>query len=227
MRSIYSRGVYEANTIRHIVAMIKSGRFGEEPVFIDVGANIGAYSLVLAKLAPAGTVYAFEPNSKALRYLKNNILLNDLRNVLVFEHGLSNITGEAVLFNDSMTQASIHKKGADGKCETIELKRLDDVCLENRINKVDLIKIDVEGHDLEVLKGADQIIRENPRLVVVLEIDSNAELTESKEKLFDYMLSLGFTAHLPKGFPFSMRRVVMLPSKYADNVIFIRDKMLG
>ncbi|MBT3071910.1 FkbM family methyltransferase [Rhodomicrobium sp. Az07] len=222
MWKIYTRGIHERNTYRHIVSMFRGGLFGEKPVFLDIGANIGSYALNVAKLAPHSTVHAFEPNPIAIDYLERNIALNGVSNVRVHKFGLSREVASFPLYNDSLSQASIHKKGGTGRFLEISVKPLDLVAEEEGIDRVDLIKIDVEGHESAVLDGALRTFEKNKRLVVIMEIDRNADLVGTREQLFERMLNMGFSAYLPKGYPFSMKRVRELAPTYEDNVIFRR-----
>lgn len=222
MWRIYSRGIYEANTARHLVKMLRRGAFGKAPVFLDIGANIGAYSLLVAKLDPESQVHSFEPNPAALDTLRNNIALNAVDNIQVHAVGLSNEEATCRLYNESMAQASLHRMGQHGDYIEIQVRPLDEVLDDIGVSRVDLIKIDVEGHEAAVLDGAERMFARNKRMAVIMEIDKNAALTGSRDQLFRRMLDMGFSAYMPKGFPRGMKEVKTLPEGYEDNVIFLR-----
>lgn len=224
MWKVFVHGVYESNTIRHLAGMIKG--LGPHPVLIDVGANIGAWSLVMGKLAPGSTVHAFEPNPPALEYLRRNINLNKLDNIQVHPIGLSDKPNRLVLYNASMGQASIHKAAGGDQYTEIDVRSLDAVLGDAGVDKIDMIKIDVEGHEPAVLDGAQETLARSGKLIVIMEIDANAELTGTRDMLFQRMIDMAFVAYLPKGFPFPLKRVKMLPPRYSDNIIFARGHNL-
>jgi hypothetical protein len=125
-----------------------------------------------------------------------------------------------------MAQASIHKAAGGEEYTEIEVRTLDSVLTESGVDRIDLIKIDVEGHEPAVLNGARETLARSAKLIAIMEIDANAELTGSRDLLFQRMIDMGFIAYLPKGFPFPLRRVETLPPRYTDNVIFARGHNL-
>ena len=218
MKQIYQRGVYENNTLRHLLKLAKP-----TDTFVDVGANIGAYSLAMSKHLTEGRVIAFEPNPKALEFLEENIKINKLTNIMVNKVGLSDKKETAILYSTSLATASINKHQETGKQETIELLTLDSFCEENKIEKIDLLKIDVEGHEFKCLEGAKEIFKKSKNMILVMEIDDNClNVGITKNELFKYVTDLGFRGFVPRGFPFNMRAVDSLPENYHDNIVFIK-----
>ena len=124
---------------------LKSGN-----VVIDCGANIGELYLALKYKNIDVKYYAFEPDINSFECLKKNIKDNDnLKNI-----GLSDRDGKATLYLGTSTgDSSMEYFGSENE-NTIEIKRLDSF----NFNKVHLLKIDAEGHELEVLKGASDIL---------------------------------------------------------------------
>lgn len=219
MRQIFLRDIYEKNTIRHLVKLVKPGM-----TFIDVGANVGAYTLNIGRLLTEGKVFSFEPNPRAIKYLKKNIELNGLKNTQVLELGLSDREETAVLNTPSLTTASINKHTTSQETETIKLTTLDKFCKENSLDNIDLIKIDTEGHEMKCLKGASEIIEKNKKLILVVEIDDNCTTAGyTKEELFNYITNMGFKGFSPKGYPFDKKEIKSLSKEFADNIIFIKN----
>jgi FkbM family methyltransferase len=138
----------------------------EGDVVIDVGANYGSYTL-WALARGAGFVLAFEPNEFLYNSLKNNIELNNwyLR-TNVYKKGLWNDEG---LIKYSMNKLSTVIAGQNDKIEKIEITTLDKFIQQIRFEKIDWIKIDVDGGELEVLQGAIETIKKyKPRLLIEL-----------------------------------------------------------
>ncbi|MFK7848118.1 MAG: FkbM family methyltransferase [Rhodothermales bacterium] len=221
MRQIYLKGVYERNTFRHLSKLITPS-----DTFVDVGANIGAYSVGLSPFIKNGKIISFEPNPRALHYLEENIKLNDIKNITVNKVGLSDRDEDAILFTSSLTTASINKNKESVQKECISLITLDKYCEENDINNIDVLKVDVEGHEVKCIKGAIEIIKKSKSMVLVMEIDDNClNAGSSKQEVFEFIRSLDFKAYAPRGFPFGLREIKSIPENYADNIIF--KKQLG
>jgi FkbM family methyltransferase len=149
-------------------------------VFVDIGANIGSFTLVAAHHARNGTVHAFEPSTYHLDRLRHNIRLNGFTNISVIPYGLSNRTGTATLHLPNAASgmsntgaASLYDPGqSDGVyvSETVQLIRLDDYWHSLDAPRLDLIKIDVEGAEPAALAGGRRVISEL-RPPVIMEVD--------------------------------------------------------
>ncbi len=151
----------------------------EGMVVVDVGANIGYYSLIAAKLVgKSGIVYAFEPMLSNYALLCKNIEINSYINVVPIQKAVSNKTGKSKLWyekdwsgspsfwKECALTVSHHKsleKGGFVEVETIAL----DEFLRNQ--KVDIIKIDAEGAEGLILDGAKRILKSNYPLVIFME----------------------------------------------------------
>lgn len=107
MKQIYLYDLYEKNTVRHLVKLVKP-----EYVFFDVGSNIGFYGITFAKLLNKGAVHCFEPNQISFERLKHNVMINNLKNVILNDVGLSdNETYIESSYNLANTgTASVYKK---------------------------------------------------------------------------------------------------------------------
>ena len=218
MREIYQRDVYERNTMRHLLR-------AAEPTdtFVDVGANIGAYTIPLSRMLTAGRVVSFEPNPPTLRRLVENVERNRAKNVSIHGVGLSDASEAAILRGASLTTASIHKNETSAVHSEIQLTTLDDFCKEHDIATVNLLKIDIEGNEWKCIDGAERTIASNPDLLMILEIDENAVAAgHSKAALFNKAINLGFSAFLPRGFPLSAQPISELPDDHTDNIIFLK-----
>jgi FkbM family methyltransferase len=137
----------------------------EQPVILDIGANTGAFS-VLAVMNPAMRSYAFEPATNTYAILNRNISLNRLHDkIKTFQIALSDRNGKVVLkYPKSGKDSGLACIGEPLRFDEwiefkVETSRLDDFATEHGIEKVDLIKIDTEGCELFVLKGAEELIK--------------------------------------------------------------------
>ncbi|WP_342228097.1 FkbM family methyltransferase [Rickettsiella endosymbiont of Rhagonycha lignosa] len=140
-------------------------------VFFDIGANIGWHSINIAKAYESISVYAFEPILETFNLLKNNIILNNLRNVQLFNIGLSNTCEEQVFYYDrhataftssrnNLEKDNIHKIYA-------QVEKMDEFICNNKIDKVDFIKCDVEGSELHVIQGGKKHIEKFLPMVMI------------------------------------------------------------
>lgn len=133
---------------------------------IDIGANTGLYSLVTKTLNPSAKVYAFEPLPKVIEYLKYNIKLNNF-DIEIIPMAASNYTGYASVFlmeknhdfdNSVCVNKSLLANTTPQKKIEIETITLQNFITNYNIQKIDLIKIDVETHEPEVLEGMGEYL---------------------------------------------------------------------
>jgi FkbM family methyltransferase len=146
-------------------------------VVVDIGANIGYYTLIAAKLVgKKGRIYAFEPEASSYELLCKNIQANGYTNIVPIEKAVSKTTGKTKLYVDrALTDISSfgkdnvlpYSKNAD--CLEVETITLDDF-FERAVgdDRIDFMKIDVEGAEELVVDGADRILRNN-RLKILIE----------------------------------------------------------
>lgn len=167
-----------------------------ECVAFDVGANVGEWSRSL--LAAAGgsslRIHAFEPASATVRLLEEKLKPWNGK-VQIVQAALSSRTGTAEFFivGEGLGTNSLYAQAASQKAETVRLATADEYCAQNCIARIDLLKIDAEGHDLEVLRGAQQMLAR--RAIQVLQFEYNQRWIEARHFLkdaFDLLLPLGY-----------------------------------
>ncbi|MFZ2152705.1 MAG: FkbM family methyltransferase [Microgenomates group bacterium] len=135
-------------------------------VVVDVGANIGYYTLLLSQKCKM--VYAFEPDKKCFEILKKNVEKNNLGNVKLFNIGISDKEEKKYLIRDedNLGNSKINPSKSPfnkGDLQPANCERLDDILINE--HKIDLIKIDTQGWEPQVIEGAKKIIkRDSPTL---------------------------------------------------------------
>jgi FkbM family methyltransferase len=173
--------------------------------FVDVGANEGFYSVFAAKLVgELGQVIAIEPDPSMLERLKRNIILNGIQNISIVQCAVSSYSG---VENLSIAEYGHEGITALGTCVPNPLvktrkviktvvKPLDEILSERGIKNVHFVKIDAEGSEVHVLRGAEQIIRAS-RPILQLEINDQAleAQNSSSEELINLLKTWDYQAY--------------------------------
>lgn len=135
-------------------------------IAIDAGANIGWYTIIMSKMVGnTGKVIAFEPEPLNFRILSKNIKDHNLKNVVTFQIALSNIDGHAELqLSKNPATPSIMARGSNSI--TVETMRLDTILRKLGVSNVDFMKIDVEGAEMNLLKGSTETIKTKPTIIM-------------------------------------------------------------
>jgi FkbM family methyltransferase len=172
--NIMGSGAWEPETWGLISKHLGSGR-----VFVDVGAHVGYYSLKAAKVVgPQGRVLAIEPNPDTLSVLRENVAANHYSMVTVEPVACSDSDTTLELFSaadknsgaSSLSRTNAEHFGAARASYRVPARRLDAIIQESGVLGVDVLKIDVEGAELLVLKGAQETIdRFHPVMIMELE----------------------------------------------------------
>jgi len=140
-------------------------------VVVDIGANIGYYSLIFAKLVGNnGKVYAFEPEPNNFELLKKNVMINDYTNVELICKGVSNENGNVNFYLDNKNKGghSLIDTIKEKESIKIDLIRLDDYIQDQRIA---FIKIDIEGYEFEAIKGMSRILQKTNNVKLMTEFN--------------------------------------------------------
>ncbi len=150
-------------------------RVNEGMTVLDIGANIGYYTVMIAsKLGENGKVVAFEPNPVMIDELVKNISLNNLKNVIIENVALADIDGTSSFWVPKQGQeghGSLHENSTY-KAENriiVKTETLDIALQRLNINKVDLIKIDTEGSEMLIFKGAKKTLSSTEKPILIFE----------------------------------------------------------
>ena len=192
-------GVYLENGgelffIKNILAKQFENNVG--PLFFDVGANIGNYTLALKENITNADIYAFEPVTETFEQLKIRVdgkaKLNNI--------GFGSFPGKGVLYNTLNTSVSeiatthkdilldVFKSKDEIVAIEFEIDTIDNFCSSNKIKAIDFLKIDVEGNELQVLQGASDMLANNA--IKVIQFEFNTHNIYSRVFLRDFYLLL-------------------------------------
>ena len=170
-RALYVSGTYEPNTLVVLRSLLREG-----DIFVDVGANVGVFSLVASRwVGPAGHVIAFEPSSREFSRLGDTVALNGLQNVQAVRMACGAEPGTATLRVAVDTYAGLNTLGRgfayDGietaQLEAVSVTTLDAFVTCHGLDRIAVMKIDVEGAERDVLLGAREVLaRDRPALIV-------------------------------------------------------------
>jgi FkbM family methyltransferase len=162
----------------------------------DVGANIGTYTLPLAReVGPRGRVIAFEPNRSTRACLRRNIRTNHLRQVAIVAAAAGPAPGRATLRAPSDNLGEVHVE--PDACGATVVTTLDAEAKRLRVEDATFLKLDVEGYELPALRGAEVLLARSPRVLVQTEVvpAHAARFGVTLEDLRDFFRARGFRPH--------------------------------
>jgi len=213
---IYLAGAFEPSTVRAYEKLIAPG-----DVVFDIGANIGAHSLRFARLVGAqGRVHAFDPAQPAIDKLRVNCALNpELASRIVINHAfctdrIGRTIPEAVYASWPLTGSAAGLHAAHlGRLHPVgspRLEILDDYVERNRLPRVDFIKLDVDGSEVSVLRGARKILaRDQPVILTEVALYIFKENGEDIREFWSIFRDQGYRMRL-----LNSRREIPLDSEY-------------
>lgn len=169
-------------------------------VVLDIGANSGLYSLSIArKVGTEGKLYAVEPYSRTYELLRQNIAMNSHENIVTIRVALGSSRGDGelnVYGNSGCNSFYLNTNGGNlRKTERVKVSTLDSIVDEYSIKKLNMIKLDVEGHELEVLKGGKNSLRFFHPLIAAEIHDVGCTGAELKSFLQDFDYSVNLVPH--------------------------------
>jgi FkbM family methyltransferase len=180
-----------------------------DDLFLDVGANIGSYTLLASGLCKAITI-AFEPDPQTMMLLRRNIDLNNLHGRVVLEQAAVGAEEGKVEFTVGLDTCNHLAKGNGGQTQRVSMRTLDSVTY---LNPPTMIKVDVEGYEADVFQGARAMLNEPMLKVVITEGQRPADVA--------LLLNAGFVRYEYDPFQRMLSRATGPGS--GDNALFIRD----
>lgn len=208
-------GAYEGEQVEFVRRTL-----GPRGIFVDVGAGIGTYTVPVGRAWPEGRVVAIEPSPRNAAYIRSNVLLNGLLNVRIHQCGISNIDSVAAEFYEAPVRhfgmssfaALPWIKPAASKVN-VAVRTLDGLLTEEGVDRVDVVKVDVEGMEARVFDGAARLLGGTDSPIVVFEFTDWAEQRvfghcgESQRVLRDHGYAIWRFRDLLRGRP-PLRNVV-------------------
>ena len=207
---------------------------GEGDIFVDVGANLGLYTLVASRLVgELGSVHAFEPQAETYQLLADNVRRNHVSNVVLNQAALGETNGEAELFINR--ESALTSMGRTGRGSVINIQKvpvwtLDDYADRNGIERINFLKVDVEGFEGNVLRGGIGMISRSPDLVVLSELaEKNFQpMGFSVNEVIDWMRALGFVVWMVNDSEKLLEKIDEKAVSYpSNNFIFARPQSLN
>ena len=216
---------YEKSTC---ILLEKSLSKTKTPSFIDVGANIGLISLYMLKKVPDTKIYAFEPSPHQYGLFNKTIKENDLSDkIKLYDLALSDKEGHVPFFaHDTGCPADGFKdtgRGGSGRSIQVNTTKIDSWWKEQGNPKIDLIKVDTEGSELMVFKGAREMLQEcNPDIFFEMQ-DINYKFYEySYKDILTFLKDLGYSVYTETGIELDFENTIKLME---NNYNFIAKKL--
>ncbi len=191
----YFENDYEKENIAFLTKACKPGM-----TVIDIGAHLGLMSVIIAKLVgPKGKVYAFEPTPGTFLILKKIIALNKFNDIISpINKAASNFTGLVDFFIDenegSNANSLVNRSDKNRTSQKTQVDTLDNIVTDLKLQKLDLIKIDAEGSELDVLEGAKAVVlKYKPIIVLAIHPPLIKNNNQKTEDIYDLILSFGYS----------------------------------
>lgn len=192
----------------------------EDDLFYDVGANVGVYSVLASKVKKATTV-CFEPLPETYEKLLDNLTINRLDNVISYNIGLSFEKSKLYFTKDKDTMNRVSIENTKNT-EEVDVDTLDNMSEKHGIPKV--IKVDVEGFEFNVLKGAKNILQSEELEVIILELNGSGEkFGFNDDEIHQSLMELGFEACTYNPFE---RKIIRLETYGTHNTIYIKSRKI-
>ncbi len=193
--------------------------FNAKPIIFDIGANTGQYTKTINEAFCGNCcIYSFEPYSKAYKQLTETV--NGILSINTFPIGFGDIQQTIEFYSDPVYSElggvfkrdfSKHNIYMDDK-EFVKLDTLDNFCLENKIDRIDFLKIDVEGFEVNILKGAKKLLNGNKIGIIQFEYGSGNYL--SKTYLYDFFQLLSSNFKIYKLMTDGLQEIIDYHSDY-------------
>jgi FkbM family methyltransferase len=234
--SLTKNQIYEPELFKLLANVLKRG-----DSFIDIGAHMGYVSMIASKLVgETGRVVAVEPEVCNFAHMRKHIALNNIVNILAIQAAVGAESRETQLYINSdndgghaLWNAGLHpynqKTREQNVIRKVNMLCLDDIITQLGLDAVRAIKIDVEGAEMEVLKGGENSLIDHDIPLVICEINTFGlhQMGTSERELRHFMSEMGYRTYLMKGQSPNLIRLLddqYVRSDYVFNVLFMKPE---
>jgi FkbM family methyltransferase len=201
---------------------------------LDLGAHHGLYTILASKrVGSGGRVYAFEPSPRERRALRIHLVLNLCRNVALQALALGEEDAESDLYVVEEWAAGCNSlRPPDVPAKTslvrVHVVRLDDWLAEQKIDRVDFVKVDVEGGELGTLRGAAQLLERRPRPVILAEVQDirTTPWGYPAKQIINYLINKGYN-WFSLSEDGSIKELDVSSNKFDGNFVACPEESLG
>ncbi|OIO35920.1 MAG: hypothetical protein AUJ72_06255 [Candidatus Omnitrophica bacterium CG1_02_46_14] len=216
-------GLYDPPFLKWAKHFLKS-----DAIVVDSGANIGQTVMYLGQWVPHGKLYAFEPGKAATAWLEEGLQKNRefLASTQVHRLALGS-KAQSLFLEDTWKAEKFHggsSQISEFQGEPIRVVRLEDFLKERNVDHVDLWKLDVEGYELEALKGAEGLLKTNKIKALYVELcrETTDRFREEGRRIRDYLSNFGYDCYIFSGFFKNLKREKSLTNN--ANGLFLPER---
>lgn len=210
-------GLYNRkNLVKDSISNYLSRVLKNDSVFVDIGSNNGVYTILSSKLAPKGTIYSFEPIHYLNKKIQKSISKNNSKNIVLHSYACGDKKSEATInINPIHTgTSSLIRNNESIHNQKVKVIRADSIIK----TKVDLIKIDVEGYELFVLKGLNKLLKKyRPQII----FEFNEDLFE---EIHSYLSSFEYRFQTLDGRSFDLKsfEISLKEKKFPSDLVAVK-----
>lgn len=178
----------------------KLKKLGSPKIIVDIGAHIGIFSLAIAQMCPNSTIIAYEPFKENYQLLKKNITANGFSNIIFHQKALSAKKETVTIFINKFNTGG-HSLFPNNSGKKIKVKSisLEDVFVENKLNTIDLLKIDCEGGEYDIiLKASKETLQKVNEIIFELHKTERTIKYHSPKELISFLTSNGYKIKILK-----------------------------
>ncbi len=219
--SVLYCGLYDYDDMNFLRRYLRS-----EDVFLDIGANVGVYTLLAASKIHSGSIHSFEVLPKNYERLQENLRINQFDRVKTHAIAVSDRTGTVALdIVEGDSRPFITHTGTD-KTITVSTDTLDNQLQNYSLTNLTLAKMDIEGAELLALKGATSLLKQQRPYVWILEInDSVSNFGHRKQDVVDFLYSYGYSLYRYSA-DTNQLSPITLEQQQGNNILAIADSAL-
>jgi FkbM family methyltransferase len=211
---IYSQDLYDYNNMKLLQAVLADGG-----VFWDIGANIGAYTLVGSEQDKAHIV-AFEPHPATFHLLRNNVTLNGRPNISILNFALGRVDASVFLTDEAGSATNHFESGPAARTVAVRCMRADTACRQQGTTPR-IVKIDVEGFEYDVLVGFGRCLESVD--VVMIELNGlSDQRSRGRAEIHRLLVSTGFTG--PWRCDFDRRTLTPEDGSGCEDSLYLSDR---